>query len=88
MGNMITKTKLYKHLARDLYNLYPDKCTKNFEENKIFVESHLNIKNRKIRNIVTGLITHNINKLANEKKINRKKENKKFSNKSCVNKKR
>ena len=74
MGNMTTKTKLYKHLARNLYNLYPDKCTRNFEENKLFVEEFLNIKNRKVRNIVAGLITHNMNKLANEKKINRRKK--------------
>ena len=85
---MTTKTKLYKHLAQDLYDLYPDRCNNNFEENKIFVEEFLNIKNRKVRNVVAGLITHNMNKLANEKKINRKKENKKFDRKSHVNKPR
>ena len=83
---MTIKTNLYKHLARDLYELYPDRCTRNFEENKIFVEEFLNIKNRKIRNITAGLVTHNMNKLADEKKFNDKKKTKKFSRKSHVNK--
>ena len=85
---MTTKTNLYKHLARDLYDLHPDRCTNNFEENKIFVEEFLNIKNRKIRNIAAGLITHNMNKLADEKKFNnrKKKKIKKFDKKSHVNK--
>ena len=87
---MTTKPNLYKHLARDLYNFYPDRCTRNFEENKIFVEEFLNIKNRKIRNITAGLVTHNMNKLADEKKFNdkKKKKIKKFNRKSHVNKPR
>ena len=85
---MTTKPNLYKHLARDLYDLYPDKCTRNFEENKLFVEEFLNIKNRKIRNITAGLVTHNMNKLAEEKEFNRKKKTKKFDRKSHVNKPR
>ena len=86
LENMTTKIKLYKHLAKDLYDLYPDKCSRNFEENKIFVESHLNIKNKKIRNVVAGLITHNMNKLANEEKLSGKREIKNFSRKPRANK--
>lgn len=51
------KTKLVKRLTNDLIKQHNDKLKKNFDENKVIVESYLDTNSKKIRNIVAGYAT-------------------------------
>jgi len=51
------KTTLIKRTANSLIKEYPDRFTKNFDENKNLVSKLAQIHSKKIRNIVAGYIT-------------------------------
>lgn len=47
-----------KRTSRELVERFPDKFTKDFENNKKFVETLTNINSKKVRNRVAGYTTH------------------------------
>lgn len=51
------KTSFIKHIARDLLEKYPEKFTADFEKNKEVVKQLVEIKSKRIRNIVAGYLT-------------------------------
>lgn len=51
------KTSFIKKIARDLLEKNSDKFSKDFETNKKIVEQFIDIKSKRIRNIVAGYIT-------------------------------
>jgi small subunit ribosomal protein S17e len=57
---MSTKQKYIKNIVKTLLERYPEKFSENFEENKLEVTNLTNIKTRKIRNIVAGLLVKKI----------------------------
>lgn len=52
------KTSFIKNLALDLYEKYADKFTTDFSKNKEIVKELVDIKSKKIRNVVAGYITN------------------------------
>ncbi len=55
MGNI--KQTFIKRTARELFDRYPDKFTKDFEHNKKMVEELTNVSSKTIRNRIAGYIT-------------------------------
>jgi len=51
------KTTLIKRNAKELMKLYYDKFSTTFEENKKKVEELVDVKSKKLRNIMAGYIT-------------------------------
>ncbi len=51
------KTSFIKNLALDLYEKHTDKFTTEFSKNKEIVKELVDIKSKKIRNVVAGYIT-------------------------------
>lgn len=51
------KTFFIKKIARDLLEKNPERFSTDFEANKKIVEELIDIKSKKIRNIVAGYIT-------------------------------
>ncbi|MEM5772719.1 MAG: 30S ribosomal protein S17e [Candidatus Aenigmatarchaeota archaeon] len=51
------KTSFIKNIARELLEKNSDKFSTNFENNKKVVEQLIEIKSKRIRNIVAGYIT-------------------------------
>ena len=51
------KTTLIKRNAKELMKLYGDKFSTIFEENKKKVEELVDVKSKKLRNIMAGYIT-------------------------------
>jgi len=51
------KTSFIKNLALDLYEKHADKFTTEFSKNKEIVKELVDIKSKKIRNVVAGYIT-------------------------------
>jgi len=51
------KTSFIKNLARDLFEREPEKFSSNFEKNKRIVDELVEIKSKRLRNIVAGYIT-------------------------------
>jgi len=55
MGNI--KQTFIKRTARELFDRYPDKFTRDFEHNKKIVEQLTNVASKTIRNRIAGYIT-------------------------------
>lgn len=51
------KSKAVKVLARDITEEYGDKFTTSFEKNKKIIAKVMNIKYKKIKNVLSGYIT-------------------------------
>lgn len=51
------KTSFIKKIAKELLEKNPEKFSTDFETNKKIVEELIDIKSKKIRNIVAGYIT-------------------------------
>ena len=51
------RSSYIKNTARRLLELYPDKFTKDFNENKKLVSELTNITSKRVRNRVAGYIT-------------------------------
>jgi len=51
------KTSFVKRVAMDLYEKHADKFTTDFSKNKEIVKQLIDIKSKKIRNVVAGYIT-------------------------------
>jgi len=55
MGNI--KQTFIKRAARELFDRYPDKFTRDFEHNKKMVAELTNVTSKTIRNRIAGYIT-------------------------------
>ena len=51
------KTSFIKNIARELMKSYGDQFTTDFEKNKEIVKQLIDIKSKKIRNMVAGYVT-------------------------------
>jgi len=51
------KTSFIKHIAKDLFEKHADKFTTDFEKNKEIVKQLIDIKSKRMRNIVAGYLT-------------------------------
>jgi small subunit ribosomal protein S17e len=51
------KTRTVKSATKDMYELYSDEVTDNFLENKKVVYSRLDVRSKKLRNIISGYTT-------------------------------
>lgn len=51
------KTMLIKRTSNLLVKEYPDKFTKDFDENKKKVEGLVDVSSKKLRNIIAGYVT-------------------------------
>ncbi len=51
------KTSFIKNIALELVEKYPDKFTKDFSQNKEAVKRFVEIKSKKLRNMIAGYIT-------------------------------
>ncbi len=56
MGNI--KTSFVKRVARELYESHVDKFTTDFSKNKEIIAELIDIKSKKLRNIIAGYVTH------------------------------
>ena len=56
MGNI--KTSFVKRVARELYESHADKFTTDFSKNKEIIAELIDIKSKKLRNIIAGYVTH------------------------------
>lgn len=51
------KTKLIKRYSAELVRVHSDRLKTTFDENKLLVEEFLEVKSKKLRNIIAGSIT-------------------------------
>jgi len=51
------KTRLVKSITHSLLEEYRDRFSANYEENKIKVSELVDVKSKKLRNIIAGYIT-------------------------------
>ncbi|MEM7825581.1 MAG: 30S ribosomal protein S17e [Candidatus Aenigmatarchaeota archaeon] len=51
------KTSFIKNIALDLVKKYPEKFTRDFYQNKEAVKQLVEIKSKKLRNMIAGYIT-------------------------------
>ena len=51
------KTSFIKHIGKDLMEKHPDKFTTDFEKNKESVKQVVEVRSKRLRNILTGYIT-------------------------------
>lgn len=51
------KTSFVKSIAKELYEKYKEKFTTNFSENKELVKQLIDLKSKKLRNVIAGYIT-------------------------------
>ncbi len=51
------KTSFVKHIGRELYEKYPEKFTIDFGKNKEVMKHLVDVKSKKMRNIIAGYIT-------------------------------
>ncbi|HLD33130.1 MAG TPA: 30S ribosomal protein S17e [Candidatus Nanoarchaeia archaeon] len=58
------KTKLVKRMTNDIIERFPEEVRADFNENKEFVERHLDTQSKKLRNIIAGYATRRKRKLA------------------------
>jgi len=52
------RTSIVKRTARKILELYPDKVSLSFEENKKLVQEVVDVKSKKLRNQIAGYLTH------------------------------
>lgn len=51
------KTQLIKRTTEEIYEKYSDMVSKDFENNKRLLDSKMNIRSKKIRNVIAGYLT-------------------------------
>ena len=51
------KTSFVKSIAKELYEKYKEKFTTNFSENKELVKQLIDLKSKKLRNVIAAYIT-------------------------------
>jgi small subunit ribosomal protein S17e len=51
------KTSFIKHIAKDLFEKHADKFTTDFSKNKEIVKELIEIKSKKLRNVIAGYVT-------------------------------
>lgn len=51
------KTSFVKHIARELFEKHPDKFYADFGKNKLAVDEFVDVKSKKMRNIIAGYLT-------------------------------
>jgi small subunit ribosomal protein S17e len=56
------KTSFVKAIAKDLFEKYADKFTTDFEKNKEVIKELIDIKSKRLRNVIAGYITSLKNK--------------------------
>ncbi len=52
------RTTIVKRTARKILELYPDRVSLDFEENKKLVSEVVNVSSKKLRNQIAGYLTH------------------------------
>ncbi|MEM5801821.1 MAG: 30S ribosomal protein S17e [Candidatus Aenigmatarchaeota archaeon] len=52
------KTSFIKNLGEELYQKYSDKFSEDFEKNKVILKELIDMKSKKLRNILAGYITN------------------------------
>lgn len=52
------RTSIVKRTARRIMELYPEKVSLSFEENKKLVQEVVEVKSKKLRNQIAGYLTH------------------------------
>ena len=50
------KTQPTKRLARELIEMYPEKFSDKFDNNKKLLDETINVKSKKIRNTISGYL--------------------------------
>jgi len=56
------KTRLIKRVTRKILDLYRDRFTDNYDENKKVIDSVSTMPNKKIRNTIAGYVTRLVKK--------------------------
>jgi len=56
MGNI--KTSFVKRIGKTLFAQYPDRFSRDYSENKKVVNELVNIKSKKMKNVIAGYITN------------------------------
>jgi small subunit ribosomal protein S17e len=51
------KTSFIKNLGNELYEKFSDKFSDDFEKNKKLIDELVDLKSKKLRNVLTGYIT-------------------------------
>lgn len=51
------KTSFVKSIGKELFEKHEDKFSTDFSKNKEMVEKLINIKSKKLRNVIAGYIT-------------------------------
>ncbi len=59
------KTKLVKRTGEELFNLYPDRFSNDFADNKKILPQIVSLNSKKLKNSIAGYIT----RLAKRKKL-------------------
>ena len=52
------RTTIVKRTARKILELYPDRVSLDFEENKKLVSDVVEVSSKKLRNQIAGYLTH------------------------------
>ena len=52
------RTSIVKRTARKILELYPDRVSLSFEENKKLIQEVVDVKSKKLRNQIAGYLTH------------------------------
>ncbi len=52
------RTTIVKRTARKILELYPDRVSSDFEENKKLVSEVVDLSSKKLRNQIAGYLTH------------------------------
>ncbi len=52
------RTTIVKRTARKILELYPDRVSLDFEENKKLVSEVVEVSSKKLRNQIAGYLTH------------------------------
>jgi small subunit ribosomal protein S17e len=55
MGNI--KTSFVKRVGKQLYDRHADKFTEDYSKNKALIKELIDIRSKKLRNIIAGYIT-------------------------------
>ena len=51
------KTTAIKGVTQKLFKTHPEIFEKNFNKNKVIVEKYVDVKSKKLRNIIAGYMT-------------------------------
>jgi len=68
MGNI--RTAQIKNVSERLVKMFPEKFSKDFDQNKKIIDQLLNIKSKDVRNKVAGYITHLIERKPKQMTLN------------------